>query len=167
MEITDKSISILIVIILLIYVACNYYYMSPKSINTTLYGLKFRMVNREDVVPITISINGTYRPSKDGGIAFEGTIDVEDQRFDFTKMTLIINKDRMAGLKNSDTVLHAYFGDKLEKIMIKIFEPNESGVYSFSSADGWMISAPSKDWNEAVQLANELLPKNQRFANTF
>lgn len=52
---------------------------------------------------------------KNGGIAFEGTIDVEDQRFDFTKMILVINKYRMAGLKNSDTVLHAYFGDKLTR----------------------------------------------------
>lgn len=99
---------------------------------------------------------------KNGGIAFEGTIDVEDQRFDFTKMILVINKDRMASVKNNDTVLFAYFGDKLEKIMIQIFEPNESGVYSFNGNDGWMISAPSKDWDEAVQLANELLPKNQR-----
>lgn len=161
MKASEKSIGVLIVIIVFLYVGANYYYVSPKSINTTLHGLKFRIANKEDVVPVTISINGTYKP-KNGGIAFEGTIDVEDQRFDFTKMTLIINKDRMAGLKNSDTVLHAYFGDKLEKIMIEIFEPNESGVYRFNRNDGWMISAPSKDWDEAVQLANELLPKNQR-----
>lgn len=162
MKTSGKLISIFIVITLFIYAAFNYHYMYPKSISTTLHGLKFRIVNKEDVESVAISINGTYKPSKNGGTAFEGTIDVEGQRFDFTKTILIINKDRMASLKNNDTVLFVYFGDKLEKLTIQIFEPNASGVYMFDPNDGWMISAPSKDWDEAVQLANELLPKNQR-----
>jgi len=64
MKTREKSIYVLIVIIVFLYVGANYYYMSPKSINTTLHGLKFRIVNEKGVEPITISINGTYKPSK-------------------------------------------------------------------------------------------------------
>jgi len=61
-----KLISILIVIILFIYAAFSYHYISPKPVRATLDGIKFRIASKEDVESVLIPINGTYKPSKNG-----------------------------------------------------------------------------------------------------
>jgi len=52
-----------------------------------------------------------------------------------------------------------YIEGMFEKLTIQIHERDSYGVYSWSGENGWIVSAPSNNRAEAVDVSNELMGK--------
>ena len=82
-------------------------------------------------------------------------------------MSLWINKDKstslfIAGEYGYANFFTSFYGrmsmnKKFEKVTIQIYDQVPYGG-GWSSENGWVISAPCSNRNEAVRLSNELLP---------
>lgn len=160
-----KGLIILISITLfMIYV---YRYNKEYNYGYKIYhnyeGIKYQSNKMDSAVPVNIIIDGIYKKkygSKD--YMFQGDIIINGEPSHSSGQNeFVFNEYNMSSLENDSFRGMFYISGMMQEITIKIFEPNDMGGHSFSHGDGWLISAPSNNREEAVKLSIKLIGEGQ------
>jgi hypothetical protein len=154
----------LIILVIILLVVIGLVYIFPQKINKEYRGIQYRIGNDSDEVSIVIHMNGYITRGLLQGDRFQGSITIGekelpklDMRFSDDGGALLLYYDEASG--DYSSYGHMYMDYSREKISISIFESNgqENGKKSWSSKDGFIISAPAKNINEAIEITNELI----------
>lgn len=138
----------------------------PRDIHVKYNGIKYQAGNTASAEPITIEINGRFWYGFLGEEdKFEGQIKIGDLVLNYFNWQLHFDKYKSASLDLDDYMSLSTYGkifmsNKFEKFTILVYEQVGYGEASWSSGDGWLISAPCNSRDEAVKLTNEMLPKH-------
>ena len=157
------------------------WYTYPKKINKTFQGIYFQLGNENSSFEekIIVEFNGKYKKRFFAGNTFTGTMKIGDITFPLEEGSFheefvltfgqiwggaIIEHVGFPGLGQHPSftygILHA--NNDLSEISIEVYNegepiPNGEPKTRWSGADGFMISAPAKNRQEAVAIANRLL----------
>jgi hypothetical protein len=130
-------------------------YNQPREIDQKFNGIKYQVGNPQSAEPINIEIKGKYEKELFvKGVHFDGTIKIGDKVFPLSPTGFI---EYMILDLESYGIL--YISDKFELLTIEVLEPTVNGGYSWSGQNGWLISAPSDNRKEAVEISNKLMQK--------
>lgn len=164
----DREIKTLIAfIVILIFGIWLFKVYTIKNIDYKYNGIKYQIGNLEYEEPVNIEIRGKYviglfSPFDE----FHGEITVGDKVFDYSDSTQeVYNYKKIPlTLKSGSKGLYGdvFYNNVFQQITITIRAQEGSNKYSWSSRDGWLISAPCKDRKQAVELSNKLIPTQYR-----
>lgn len=146
-------------VILLISFCAIYFY--PRSILKEYSGILYKLDDTNYFQDVKISINGNISKSLFKGDQFEGTIYVGDKKL--PKIRMRFDASGRANLYYFEESIGEFraYGDLISKDMKQEFTiivfKKENGGSSWSSKDGYMISAPADSRNEALEISNKLL----------
>jgi hypothetical protein len=139
----------------------TWFYISYNQVEYIEYkynGIKYQAGHLQSAEPINIEVKGEYvKKLFVKEVEFYGTIKVGESVF--TCDPIGFNEYKMGELE-SDRMM--YISGRFEKLTISILEPNQYGGYSFSYRNGWMISAPCTDREDAVKISNALVQRLHR-----
>ncbi|XEC94193.1 hypothetical protein AB6A23_23205 [Paenibacillus tarimensis] len=147
----------------------------PKSYNVTFEGVKYQLgaENADYIEPAVLHINGTLQTSFTGSRTFQGTIDIEGEEIPVPENQREIKVE--FGMTGGYGIMtYGYFEDgephifsygslfineDISKIAIGLLGKNMSDAErrGWSSADGYMLTAPARDRTEGLEVANELM----------
>lgn len=153
--------------IMFLFVFYIYKYNDIKSysekISRSLNGIKYQSGYNGSYSIVKIEINGIYKKTnEESGYSFEGDIIIDGEPC--SENIFLFNEHNMASLKTDSIQGMFYISDGMEDITIEIFELDDRGKYKFSYDGGWIISAPSKNREEAVIITNKLKYQNGDYA---
>lgn len=148
-------------------------YLYPKSYSFRVEGIKYQLgiENKDFVKPVTIDLKGTLEKSITGIETFKGTIAIEGESITTANESRELEIDfdtRGGGLMyyfqnewNPPLLIYGtmFIGKDLSEFTITVWirdEPN-SGSGSWSGGDGFMISAPAHNRDEALAISNRLM----------
>lgn len=145
-------------LILVVLALGTWFYMlyTEREIHCKYTGIKFQAGMPEVVEAISIEIDGKYTLSLLGTKdQFVGTIKIGDRIFSYLTCPLALGPSRMNDL---DTDLSGHYGmifagRLFSKVTIEMHAFLGNGTYQ---SNGWHISAPCTNRNEAVEIANFL-----------
>ena len=151
----------------------------PRTIDTTLQGVKYQLGPESEsfgIEPATINIQGKLHTSLTGKRVFKGEIAIvgeeipvpADQRsiaihfFDngwgAMMYPYFIYNEQGATQVSKVYTSHGIFANKdFSQVTLLIVEPVEDGRTHWSSKNGVMVSAPAVTREEALALTNELM----------
>lgn len=164
LRIMKTSIIFLIMLILILWLFRTY---TVRTIDYKYTGVKYQTGNISYEEPVNIEIKGKYIINLFSRMdEFHGEIIVEDKNFDYSNFTQDVYNYKKIPLifKTGSKAIYGdvFYSSVFEQITIPIREQEGSKKYSWSSTDGWLISAPCKDRKQAVELSNKLVPKQYR-----
>lgn len=136
----------------------------PKQVNLAYQGIKFQAGNTNSEESISIEIQGEYITGFLGEHdKFEGKILIDDLLLDYSAPPIELNLNETAELSFGQIYDgmsgHIYINKNLDKVIIEISELDENDNESFSYENGWFISAPAKNREEAIEITNSILSK--------
>lgn len=148
--------------IILILVTYSFWVTFPKQIEKTLQGIYYQLGNEEELYEVTIHIDGAIRRGLFGEKTFEGVLDIEDEELPVSKgernVTIKFNGDGhgvivYSGFRNGNPYTHGYgsifVNHNFREITIL--------KGSWNAEKGYMITAPAKNYYEALTISNELM----------
>lgn len=151
-----------IITLALVFSLVNIIYSLPKTISQEFQGIEFRSGDTDYSEVVSISIEGKYVKHFFQDNYFTGTLVINDVEYSDVKVYL--NKVNGTGVAykevaNSEQLKLTMYTENIEKkIVFCILEPNvETGVSSWSSGNGLIISAPSNNREEALKVAKDLM----------
>lgn len=149
-----------IICIFLILLSITLYviwYSIPRRINLTYAGIKYQLGNPNKQEFVNIKIDGSYVYGILSKDSFQGSIKIGDENL--TGLKLFVGEDyqllnyfdeREGKFKIFGEI---YIGKGFKDLTVCIREDN----IKWTSKNGMMISAPSKDRTEALKISNELM----------
>lgn len=157
-----KNIVRLGIPILLILVTYSVWVTFPEQFNQTLQGINYQLGNEEELYEVSIQIDGELRRGLFGGKTFEGVIDIEDEELPIPKgernVTIKFDSDGRGdivyyGISNGHPYTHHYGS------IFANYNFTEITILkgSWNANEGFMITAPAKDYFEALTISNELM----------
>lgn len=144
------------------FIVFTIWYTQPQQIDKTLEGVHFQLGNLESEEVVEIEINGELNRAMVGGALFEGQFTVEGTKIELPGEE---NVEAYIDYRKSNGQYSTFFyydSDIGSPGQIFIREDFEQFVitryqdHSWSSEDGWIISAPTQGREEASDLAREL-----------
>lgn len=139
------------------------YYRTPKLVIVEYQGIYYQLGNRELAEERPVSFEGQLTRGLWLEDSFQGTITIGEEVLQ--KVNIRLPKDGPIVITYLDeaTGEYASYGTLYTKDIKKSFTIN---IYQYdeatdsdgwSSADGFMLSAPARDRSEALELANQLM----------
>lgn len=163
----------LIYYIFILLIVLTVIYIYPKKFSKEYSGVMYRLGESAYSEKIRISFEGYLSRRLLKGDKFQGTINIGDKKLTMIKMEFS-NKNG-AFTKDRADVQHAdvqYYVDSLgeykiygkmissdikEMFSIIVLEPSITGGYTWSTANGVVISAPSNNRIEALDISHKLM----------
>ncbi|OZM57564.1 hypothetical protein CIB95_04115 [Lottiidibacillus patelloidae] len=154
-----KVVSIAILSMLVIY---SIWFTFPKQHTKTLQGISYQLGNEEALQEVTISIDGEVKRGLFAKKTFEGTLEIQGEELPVPigerNITIKFNENGQgiivyAGFSDGEPYTY-YYGsifanDDFTKVTIL--------KGSWHAKDGNMITAPAKNYTEALNISNELM----------
>jgi len=165
-------ISIIILLAAFTILLVMLYY--PKDISINTEGIKYQLgnENRDTVKTIKIEINGKLYRSITGNKSFVGTIYLEGEGIpvpiEHRGLNIKFGTELQGGINyfyydelskpKTFTLGGIYINEDFSEFTIFTYDrSNGSTQGSWSADNGYMISAPAKDRDEALKISNELM----------
>lgn len=164
---------IFIGILLAAALAWAFIYTYPRQLTVTMQGVMYQLgeVHKDEVSPTAISVHGELKRSILGVRTFQGTIDIEGENIpvpeENRELELRFSKQGETQLFyryfNNGSIKQFLYGilfinKDFSKIAIMKYQRNPDGNGgSWNGGDGYMISAPAQNREEALEISNELL----------
>lgn len=171
-------------IILGVLIIWTIFYTFPKSYKKTFYGVKYQLgeENKSYTEDVKIEFDGYYNRNIVKSDIFEGKIYVNDDivhSFFYNSLYTQIVDQNISFYKKRRTLIDyiiygdygnrgeisnlgtIYLNEKLDKLTINIMlkDKNDPTLRSWSGEDGFMISSPATNREEALALSNKLMKK--------
>lgn len=155
-----KNIVRLGIPILLILAIYSVWVTFPEQYNQTLQGINYQLGNEEELYEVSIQIDGELRRGLFGGKTFEGVIDIEELPIPKGERNVTIKFDSdgrgdfvYSGISNGNPYTHGYGS------IFANYNFTEITILkgSWNAKEGYMITAPAKDYFEALTISNELM----------
>lgn len=161
------SVVITSAIILISFLSYSIWYTIPRDIDQTHQGIHFQLGegNQDYEEPVTIRVKGDWRRSLSGGGYFDGNFEIVGDGIRITgdeaATTLRVLPDHMGNrgylhYRSTDVIFN--FGDVYMEDDFEAISVARSDNGSWTSSDGWVISAPANTRDQGLELANELHP---------
>lgn len=159
-----RLIVILGIAILLITITYAVWFTFPKQHNKVLEGIHYQLGNNEEIYEVTIHIDGEIRRNLLGTKTFEGILDIEDEELPVPKdernVTIKFDNDDRgvivyAGFRKGVPYTHSYGSIFVNEDLTKITILKGS----WDGEEGYMITAPAKEYFDAKTISNELMRK--------
>ena len=142
------------------------YYRTPKLVRIEHRGIYYQLGNPDMAEEISLIFDGNLTRGLWLEDAFEGTIIIGDKVLKQVNMRLPKNSQSPIvhlddGTKDYVTYGSLYSKDIKKDLTISVFQYDKvTDSDGWSSADGYMISAPAKDRKEALELSKQLMEKD-------
>lgn len=158
----DIKVLIGIIVILFVISGIYLYLVKPYDVDIVYNSIKFQSGNINIEESSSIKIKGKYVRGLFGNSdKFSGQILVDDIGLNYSDNLLEFGNHNMAIQEFGPTTKGIfgllYITEKFESMHILISESNKN--FSFYYKDGWIISAPSENREDAVKISNELFKK--------
>lgn len=152
------------VLILLLVLGASILYIYPRNIGVNYNGIKYQAKSTDSATSVNIKIEGNLRKKLfNKGSKFYGKIIIDNITFEYTEWPLYFDKRNVGLLEYREADNMKTFGQIITSNSFKTFTlevfKTQNGGYSWNSGDGWLISAPANNRNEAVEISNVLLKK--------
>lgn len=141
------------------------YYRTPKFVRLEHQGIYYQLGNPDMAEEVTVIFDGNLTRGLWLEDAFEGTITIGDKVLKQVNMRLPKSSQSPIVYFDDETKDYVTYGSLYSKdikkdFTISVFQyDEEEDSDGWSSADGYMISAPAKDRKEALELSNRLMEK--------
>lgn len=167
---TNIKTIIAICFILALVVFYCYKYNQTYIIQYNYDGIKYQSNNLNSGMPLSIEVNGVYKKGYFGNPdIFEGKIIIDGElcygQYQHRSYKYAFNKYKMSQIENDNFKGHFFIGDMFKEVTIEIHETESPGVVKFSYMNGWLISAPSENRDQAVKISNKLIQKLHKDVN--
>jgi hypothetical protein len=158
----NRKIRVVSISILLILVAFSIWFIFPKHHTKTLQGISYQLGNEEAVQEVTISIDGKVKRGLFGKKTFEGVLEIQGEELPVPKgernLTIKFNENGFgimgyAGFTDEKPYTYGYGSIFANHDFTKVTILKGS----WDAKDGNMITAPAKDYTEALNISNELM----------
>ncbi|WP_018759013.1 hypothetical protein [Paenibacillus terrigena] len=158
-------------ILLVAIIAGAFIYTYPHHLTFTMQGIMYQLgeENKDYVKPVAVSVNGKMKKSILGVRTFTGVIDIEGEDIpvpsENRKLELRFSENGEAQLLYryiiNGNIKHFSYGiifinDDSNKIAIMKYQATPNGR-GWNGGDGYMISTPAQNRDEALEISNELL----------
>jgi hypothetical protein len=155
-----RKIHILVTIISVLVILGSFggyqIYSYPLKINYTFMSLMFQLGNEANTKKVPIEIKGTYARRLFESDVFNGTVTIDNKRFSGESVRISSATKEFYGL-NDGFVQYGrmYTDDNFESFNIWIYDKVENSI-SFKWDNGYMISYPAENREEALEVTNKL-----------
>ncbi|GAA0302151.1 hypothetical protein GGQ92_002299 [Gracilibacillus halotolerans] len=159
-----KRLIVILGIAILFIITFAVWFTFPKQHNKVLEGIHYQLGNDEEIYEVTVGIDGEIRRNLIGTKTFEGILDIEDEELPVPKdeRNVTIKFDEYnrgvivyTGFRNGVPYTHSYGSIFVNHDFTKI--TIQKG--SWDGEEGYMITAPAKDYFDAKTISNELMEK--------
>lgn len=169
---TNMRTIIVICFLAFLVIFSSYKYNQIYVIQYTYDGIKYQANNLNSGVPLSIEVNGVYKKGYFGNLdKFEGKIIIDGELcyvpdgdrsrgYEYS-----FNKYKMSPIASDNFKGFFFIGDMFKEISVEIDEPENTGGDKFSYRYSWLISAPSENREQAVQISNKLIQKLHKDVN--
>jgi hypothetical protein len=141
-----------------------YKFNQSYKIHYTYHGIKFQSYDLNYAKSLNIEINGIYKKGYfsqsdlfDGQIIIDGDMCYGILGDGTRSNKYAFNKEKVSIIESDNFKGSIFIGDMMREITIEINEPNITGGASFSYMNGWIISAPCENREQAVYISNKLV----------
>jgi hypothetical protein len=154
-----KVVSIAIILILVVF---SIWFIFPKQHTKTLQGISYQLGNEEALQEVTISIDGEVNRGLFGKKTFEGFLEIQGEELPVPKgernITINFNENGYgiivyAGFSDGQPYSYSYGSIFANYDFSKVTILKGS----WDARDGNMITAPAKNYTEALNISNELM----------
>lgn len=166
---TIKGIIIICLAVVLILICgrlfYKYKYGATYDINYKYKGIKYQINNVSNSIPVEIVIKGKYQKGfHNDPDLFEGDIIIDGVKFkpQNNDNEYAFNNYLMTQIKNVDTIGSLFITDMFKEITIEISVLDDTGGRGFNYNNGWLISAPAENREEAISISNKLIKRQQK-----
>ncbi|AZN38320.1 hypothetical protein [Paenibacillus albus] len=162
-------------ILVLLLAASAIWYFTPKHYNKTLDGVYYQLGQEGIIGDVKVHLSGKLRNHINGHKSFRGTIDITGAKVPQIPkgrddLQLLYSGENFASVvsfysvsgKNGTIVPNIYFygaayiNDDFTRFTIAL--SNDENKH-WTQSDGFMITAPAKDREEATRISQELMSK--------
>lgn len=166
----------IIFIIILCLGAFSVWYFVPKQYKTTLEGVYYQLGNDKVFERIKIHLDGTLKNRIDGKKTFIGTVNFEGKELprtpqDRTELELHYHGDHIGSIFSGFRIIDeagrveadifnfgtVYANAKFSQITITMLTGENNRTWSPSN--GFMITAPANNREEAIKISQKLMDK--------
>jgi hypothetical protein len=167
---TNIKTLITICFILALVVFGSYKYNQTYVIKYTYDGIKYQSNNLNSGIPMSIEVDGVYKKGYFGNPdIFEGSIVLGGElcygQYRHRSHEYAFNNYKMSQIESDNFKGSFFINDMFKEITITLHEIESTGNESFSYNDGWLISAPSENREQAVNISNKLIQKLHKDVN--
>lgn len=153
-------------ILIISVVFFGFVYDKEYPVHYAFNGIKYQSNNMDSATPVQIKIDGVYKKGYFGNPhTFKGIMLIDGKQcyatygFGNRGDQYAFNEYKMSQIESDSFKGFIVIEDMMKKININIFEPSESGDMHFSYGNGWLISGPCSNRDEAVALSKQLISK--------
>ncbi|MBH1942159.1 hypothetical protein I5677_14750 [Mobilitalea sibirica] len=158
-----KNVLRIIIVLILLLIASYFFYIYPREIYEEYNGIYYKLGDSTFSEKITVKLEGYLENSLGEGAKFTGTLQLGNQILE--KSLILQSKDGIGIIRyfDKDTQDYVTYGTLYSKAIkegftISILGIDDNGERgSWSSGDGYMISAPASNREEALELSNQLM----------
>ncbi|WP_096153279.1 MULTISPECIES: hypothetical protein [Bacillus] len=153
-------------ILLVLFAVSAFWYTYPKKINKTYEGIYFQFGSENSGFEeeITVEINGKYKKRIFGGDIFTGSLKIGETFIPYEKLIFgeiwggaFMNRSTFSIDPENEISYGLFFANQdLSEISIAVHTWNQSSSSSWNGGDGFMISAPATNRQEALAITNRL-----------
>ena len=157
-----RSIVVIGIPIILILIIYSVWVTFPKQHDKTLQGIHYQLGNEDELYEVTIHIDGEIRRGLFGEKTFEGVLDIEDEELPIPigkrNVTITFDGDGRgdivySGITNGNPYTHGYGSIFANHNFTEITILKGS----WNAEEGYMITAPAKNYFEALTISNKLM----------
>ncbi|WP_133257509.1 hypothetical protein [Paenibacillus montanisoli] len=172
-----KFLSWLIVLILVGIGIYSIWYLTPKRYTKTIDGVFYQLGKEGVIEPIKMHLDGKLRTHINGKKSFHGAVEFEGKEVpqlpkDRTKLEMYYTGENFSTILSTSRIIDAagrvapdfyfygsiYINDDFTAFTIKVLVNESNDAASpWSESDGYMITAPAKDRDEAMITSKELI----------
>lgn len=163
-----KRLIIFIIALALILVIFRAYVF--RTIDYRYTGVKYQVGNSGYGEPVNIEIKGKYTIGLFSSFdEFDGKIIVGDKVFNYSNYVQQDNHFKKIPLtmetRDKNIYGDLFYNNVFKQITLPIREQEGSNQHSWSNKDGFVISVPSTNREQAIELSNKLIPSQYRNGN--
>lgn len=162
--ISKKNVKNLIPLVTILILILCIFIGAVKNIDYKYTGLKYQAGNLKYEEPVNVEIKGKYIKGLFNSFdRFYGEIIVDGKAFDYSDFVQeVYNYKKIPlALKPENEGLYGdlFYNSIFQQITIPVREQKGNNQYGWSSTDGYLICAPCKSREQAVDISNKLIPK--------
>ncbi|NGZ74439.1 hypothetical protein [Saccharibacillus alkalitolerans] len=166
---------LLIGLIVLCAAGAAFFVYWPKPVHLDAQGVKYRLGEKDSGGEqlVRVRIDGEVRRDWKGKPTFSGTIDAEGEALPVPEDRRTVKVD-LSGKPADGLIIYDYFDDdglhmytygklfadaSFDSVSLNLFEQDEDGGRGWDSGSGLMITAPAKNREQALEIANGLMER--------
>lgn len=152
-------------LVIIIIVIASFNYNRSYNIQYSSDGIKYQSNNLNEVKPIKVEVRGVFLKNEFGTqTSFEGDIIVDGINSYGAGHSNIFafSRQMMSFIENEKFEGFIFASDKMEEITITLDRTDSSKEEGYSFFNGWLISTPCKNREQAVDISNKLIQKLHR-----